>query len=276
MFELFETFITIYETKSFTITANNLLITQSTVTKRLKKLENEINRTLFYRKNMKDIIPTAAAHELYPSAINFIEDWKATQDIFHKNSRKTNFKIGITQSSAVNFLPGLINILKDDLNKINLEINIYDSKKILSLVKAKNINLGIIDQNFSDPQITKFDLFKDKLVLAGETSDTIFFLREIKNEIGDLTKKIFIKNNIYFEETISINDYATIINFVKNKRGSTFLPKTLVPENVSIKESPENYLLHYSLIHYYNESNDVINELLLKIKNNVKTLLSDI
>lgn len=276
MFELFETFITIYETKSFTITANNLLITQSTVTKRLKKLENEINRTLFYRKNMKDIIPTTAAHELYPSAINFIEDWKTTQDIFHKKSKKTNFKIGITQSSAANFLPGLIKILKEDLNKINLEINIYDSKKILSLVKSKNINLGIIDQNFSDPQITKFDLFQDKLVLAGETNDTIFFLREIKNEIGDLTKKIFIKNNIYFEETISINDYATIINFVKNKKGSAFLPKTLVPENVSIKESHENYLLHYSLIHYYNESNEVIDELIFKIKSNVKTLLSGI
>ena len=52
---------------------------------------------------MKDIIPTTAAHELYPSAINFIEDWKTTQDIFHKNSKKTNFKIGITQSSAANF-----------------------------------------------------------------------------------------------------------------------------------------------------------------------------
>ena len=53
MFDLFETFITLYDTRSFTVTANILFITQSTVTKRIQRLENELESQFFTVKILK-------------------------------------------------------------------------------------------------------------------------------------------------------------------------------------------------------------------------------
>ena len=276
MFELFKTFISVYEAKNFTVAANQLLVAQSTITKRLKRLESDLDITLFRREISKDVIPTTAAHELYPIAINFVESWKTTQNSFKHKSQKTIFKIGITQSNAILLLPNLIKILEEDLTNIELKINIYDSKKILSLVKSKNLNLGVLDQDFSDPQITKIPLFKDHLVLAGDLNSDVFFLREIKHEIGDLAKKILTINNFYFKEIVSINDYGTIINFVENKKGVALLPRKLVPKNTPFNELNENYLLHYSFIHHYNESNEIINKVMFKIKENILSFTDEI
>lgn len=46
MFSLLETFLSIYETQSFTRTGNYLFISQPTVTLRIKKLEEELGSPL--------------------------------------------------------------------------------------------------------------------------------------------------------------------------------------------------------------------------------------
>ena len=64
MFSLFETFIAIYETRSFTKAGQYLFISQPTVTVRIKKLE-EVGNSLFIRGKNREVIPTEAAKLLY-------------------------------------------------------------------------------------------------------------------------------------------------------------------------------------------------------------------
>lgn len=272
MFDLFETFTEAYETRNFTLTANHLFITQSTVTKRLQKLEDELNTVLFCRKNLKEIVPTNSADELYPIALNFLKEWNVTQNHFRNKSSKQTLKIGITQSSAISILPSIFNIIKDELDDIDLKIRIYDSKKILSLVESKELNIGIIDQNFSSPQVIQKPLFQDRLVLAGNIKTEIMFVREIKLQIGCLTKKIIQQNKYQFEKIVSVNDYQTIIEFIKNDMGMGFLPQKLVPKNVTFQTLKSDYILHYSFIHHYNESDKMVQDLILKIKKGLSNL----
>lgn len=266
MFDLFETFTEAYETKNFTLTASHLFITQSTVTKRLQKLEEELNVVLFCRKNLKEILPTQSADELYPIALNFLKEWKHTQNHFQNKSQKQIIKIGITQSSAISILPNIFEIIKDDLENIDLKIRIYDSKKILMLIEAKDLDIGIIDQNFSSPQISKFPLFKDNLVLAGNPEKNTIFVREIKFQIGCLTKKIIQQNSFQFKKMVSINDYDTIIRFIKEDLGAGFIPQKLVPQKVHFQKLNSDYFIEYSIINHYNESNQLVKNLLKKIK----------
>lgn len=55
MFSLLETFLSIYETQSFTRTGNYLFISQPTVTLRIKKLEEELGSPLFYGGAIKKL-----------------------------------------------------------------------------------------------------------------------------------------------------------------------------------------------------------------------------
>lgn len=275
MFDLFETFLTLYETKSFTTTSNYLFVTQSTVTKRLQKLEAELNTVLFCRNNIKDISPTPEADKFYPTALQFVKTWKKTQDDFVNHSIKTTVKIGVSQSSAKLILPKLVNLIKEDLKYYNFKIRIYDSKKIFSLVETHQIHLGIIDQDFSNPKVTKIPLFKDKLVLAGNIDTNIFFLREIKFQLGYYMKK-FLKEPVFnFEHVITINDNDTILSHVKQGIGASLLPLKMMTDEMTYQELPSEYLLHYSIVHYSLESNTQLKELINKIKNNIDFLSSE-
>lgn len=68
MFTLFETFLAVYETKSFTRAADHLYVSQSTITVRIKKLELELKAKLFIRGQNQEVIPTEAANIFYGQA----------------------------------------------------------------------------------------------------------------------------------------------------------------------------------------------------------------
>lgn len=98
MFSLFETFIVVYETKSFTLAGKYLFISQPTVTVRIKKLEEELKSTLFLRGKHQEIIPTEAAILFYPKAIAYLKNGRKTKLKFKKISCKTSFQNwGLTQ-----------------------------------------------------------------------------------------------------------------------------------------------------------------------------------
>lgn len=65
MFQWLETFISVYENNNFTKAANELSISQPTISVHIEKLETEIGVVLFERSSNKKITPTLAAHFLY-------------------------------------------------------------------------------------------------------------------------------------------------------------------------------------------------------------------
>jgi len=272
LFDLFETFICLYETKSFTTTSNYLFVTQSTITKRLQKLESELNTTLFCRKNIKQIAPTPEADTLYPIALNFVKTWQSTQRKFQNNLEKTTLKIGVSQSSATLILPKLFILLKDDLKQLNLKIRIYDSKKIASLIETNILDIGIIDQDFSSPKINKFNLFKDKLVLAGDTNTNIFFVREIKLQLGHFVKQFLKEEKFHFEHLVHMNDNETILNHVKQGLGVSLLPKRMLTKDVPFQDLTSDYLLYYSIIFHSNDNRPTIKNIFDKITKNIDWL----
>lgn len=79
MFALLETFIAVFETKSFTRAANQCFISQPTATVRIKKLEEELKVHLFSRGQHQEVIPTESAHLLYPKALKTLNDWNELQ-----------------------------------------------------------------------------------------------------------------------------------------------------------------------------------------------------
>ncbi|WP_108651600.1 LysR family transcriptional regulator [Dongshaea marina] len=66
-----EHFIQIYELKSISAAAKECGVTQSAITKSLKKLEELLGLTLFYR-HTREMSPSDAAHGLYEHALDIV------------------------------------------------------------------------------------------------------------------------------------------------------------------------------------------------------------
>ena len=112
MFALLETFIAVFETKSFTRAANQCFISQPTATVRIKKLEEELKVHLFSRGQHQEVIPTESAHLLYPKALKTLNDWNELQfSLKNQTPSRKPFKIAASHSSATTVLPLIFNNL---------------------------------------------------------------------------------------------------------------------------------------------------------------------
>ena len=74
MFQIFKTFVSVYETHNFTRTADKLYLSQPTVSSQIKKLEEQLQVSLFIRNGKQEIIPTKEADFLYPRIIKIMEE----------------------------------------------------------------------------------------------------------------------------------------------------------------------------------------------------------
>ena len=80
-----ETFLMIVKTKSITKTAENLFLTQPTISHRLKNLENELNFQLIIRKKgYKSIELTSKGEEFISIAERWISLWKEMKVLEHE------------------------------------------------------------------------------------------------------------------------------------------------------------------------------------------------
>lgn len=66
MFALLETLIAVYETGQFTIAADELKVSQSTVSSRIASLEAMVGAPLFVRHAKSDVTPHRSRHTAVP------------------------------------------------------------------------------------------------------------------------------------------------------------------------------------------------------------------
>ena len=85
MFALLETFIAVFDTKSFPRAASQCFSSQPPATVRIKKLEEELKVQLFSRGQHQEVIPTESDHLLYPKALKTLNDWNELQFSFKKS-----------------------------------------------------------------------------------------------------------------------------------------------------------------------------------------------
>ncbi|WP_162231459.1 LysR family transcriptional regulator [Secundilactobacillus paracollinoides] len=60
-----QTFMTVYETRNFSVAAKQLFISQPSVSVQINRLEQTLDMTLFVRNGRRQVQPTPAADQLY-------------------------------------------------------------------------------------------------------------------------------------------------------------------------------------------------------------------
>lgn len=267
MLSSLQTFVTLYETRNFSKTAQLLFISQPAVTARIKKLEETLNTLLFSRINNKEVIPTCIADQFYFKAVRLLSDWDKTQtEISSIINNKTSFNLGLSPNSASLFEIPILDILKPYLDILNLKIQIFDSQTIFNLVKTHELHFGIIERMYNHECITRFDILDDELVLAGNLSSDNFFVRKINFETAPFTKKFMKEDTFKYKNSINVNNINTILNYINREMGTSIISKNLLTKNTPYQKLSKEYMRTFSGIYYTDEQDRLILEIIDKLK----------
>lgn len=149
-YNLYKSFLVVYETKNISRAADILYISQPAVSHNIKELEKQLNIQLFYKKS-NGMNTTSEADILYKyisSAFNSI--WKGELTISDMAGLKTGVvKIGIPSYLTVLFLSDIITDFRAKYPNVKIEIVSKPIPDLITMLQTQNIDIVIDSQPIS-------------------------------------------------------------------------------------------------------------------------------
>ncbi|CDM70165.1 LysR family transcriptional regulator [Clostridium bornimense] len=270
MIEELKTFITVVEVKNFTKAADQLNLSQPSVSNHIKNLENYFGVTLINRSvKQKSIFITERGYILYKKAKEIITLLETTyMEIQNKsNSIKGSIKVGASLTIGEYVIPDFLAYFTKKYPDIDIEVVIENTAVICNGLKDMILDVGLIEGTSSSSSFEQEYFSRDEMVLALPYYNNItqekFSLNKLQNqrwiarEEGSGTREflnMFLGVNEITPQNIMIlgSNYA-VKEAVKNNLGITIISKLVAAEAVKNKEIctidlGENYIRHFSYI----------------------------
>lgn len=234
-----QAFIEVYEKQSFSGAAKSLGLTQSALSQRVFKLEDELEATLLVR-NPNDIVLTRAGEKLFQFCLNLRS---LEQDVFQnlkKETLQSEIRLGVYSSVGDSvILPSIIKLTKNN-PKLKLNIKTKEMKDMIKILQNAEVDFIILNYVPQIQGIESVILGEEKnfcfegvhykgpelLFLDHDENDqfTMEFLRQQKKKL-DLDKV----------ERHFMDDVYGIIFGVEQNLGRGVIPDHLVKNNRKIK-----------------------------------------
>ncbi|KRN76188.1 LysR family transcriptional regulator [Weissella minor] len=271
MFNLLQTFIAVYETRSFTQAANQLFISQPTVTTHIQKLENELQTQLFVRQG-KQVIPTAMAQQFYPQAQSIQSEWLNTKRALTQVAKQNvRVVIGVSHSSATTLLPQILLSLADLLKNVDLSVRMLNSEQVFDGIQNHHIHIGIIEKPLSDQNISSFPLASDQLVHAGDFTSSTWLIRETGSGIYHFTHEYLELNHIHPQQLIEMDNNDIIVAQLKTGLGQSIISSRFIDESIPYETLGPEFNREFYMVNHVNETEPVVLQLIDYVKKHVDT-----
>lgn len=240
-----ECFLAVVRYGNITNASKHLYISQSTISQKIKSLEEKVEVTLFKRsKGISNVTLTKEGDYFFKLALKW-EDLVSESTLLKEKHFKQRISIGAVDSIH-NFVMSdpykqLVNQNKD----INYFFRTHQSSEIYDLLESNSIDIGFLLEEKYSKNLIKEEYFKEDMVLVLNDADNILNI----NHLVDLNplKEIFIDwgsnyriwraKNIGFETTLGVQvDTGLLLEKFLQEAGSW----TIVP--VSLAEHIKNNL----------------------------------
>lgn len=161
-----EAFIMVVEKKSFSDAAASLKSSQPAISLKIKSLEEDLGLDLLER-GMSGIQPTAAGMLVYHASKEIMQRWSRLEDeLFGFQDTLTgSLTIGASTIPGTYLLPRWIKKFRSQYPKVDVTIEIGDSKKILTKLLDHQIDVGIIGMHQDSNKLRFRSIASDSLVL---------------------------------------------------------------------------------------------------------------
>jgi DNA-binding transcriptional LysR family regulator len=164
-------FASVFRHKSFSKAAEELSLTQPTVSDHIKALERELDCRLFDRLSRK-ILPTEEARALIGRAQEIIDKTERFKDILLelKEDLSGHFIIGASTIPGTYILPGLTSSFRKKHPAVLFEIVVSDSREIINKVAEHELLIGIVGAKLDVKQLHYEPFLDDELIVIAPDS----------------------------------------------------------------------------------------------------------
>jgi DNA-binding transcriptional LysR family regulator len=139
-----ETFLDLWETRNFRRTAERLGVTQSTVSGRLKALEETVGQTLFLRSR-SGVEPTTAGMQFEPHARALRRGWtEALHAVRGAAAEAVTLRIGIQHDLAADYIGDWLTLFRGALPGTGFYFEADYSNQMCADIIAGNLDLALM------------------------------------------------------------------------------------------------------------------------------------
>ena len=253
-YELYKVFYYVAKTKNITKASEILLISQPAITQTIKKLESELDATLFYRTS-RGMELTNLGEELFQNIKNSIEclnNCKRLLNEFDLKEIKTIRIGGGTTLLKHNALMGF-KVFKEKYPNIKIEIirgitsellnKLHDN--ILDLVlfnmpvqMDENLDYRIIEttQDIFVANSNFYDNLKGKKISIKDLTNLPLVLQSDVSSSRKFLNSICKKNKILLNNSYELESYDLVLAFVKAGLGIGFINKNHILKEIGTGE----------------------------------------
>ena len=255
-FKNIKAFIEVANHMSFTKAAEHSYLSQPSLSKAVKKLEEELNVLLFNRST-RQLSLTDAGEIVYKQGKQALSSLNELPSLLDEliGAASGDIKIGMPPLIGTLFFPKIARKFHEQYPNVNIELSELGAKVIEDLVEDGQIDAGIIVLPTDDTIFNIHPFIEDEFVLFVHRDHSLadrgaVAISELKDEKLILFSKSFTLHNYIinackeagFNPIISYesSQWDLIIELVASKLGITLLPKSIIEKqsNANIKMIP--------------------------------------
>ena len=158
-------FLSIYETGSTTAAAEQLFISQPTVSVALRDLEEHYGVRMFERY-AKHLYVTPAGQQMYQYARHLVSLMEEAEDAIRSLGEAGTLRVGSSITIATRFLPEYVRRFKELYPQMQVRVKVDNTDTIARMVLDNQIDLGLVEGKVHSPYILAKPYSGDRLVMV--------------------------------------------------------------------------------------------------------------
>lgn len=248
LFRQVECFLAVARLGNLSRAAEEMYLTQPTLTARLKALEEEVGDQLFVRTS-RGMRLTEAGREFLPFAGKIVKNLKEGKERLRELQGATGGRLALGASPGVSTyaLPAMLERYTASHPKVAVSVKTGHSEDVLDMVLKEDVQLGLA-REIEHPDVETIMLYEDELVLVVDTQHRFTEKGAVEiEEIGRERLVLFDRSSSYYETTrslfrnagirelhaIELDNIEAAKRMVEHRLGVAFLPRASVVRSVA-------------------------------------------
>jgi DNA-binding transcriptional LysR family regulator len=238
---ILKTFLEVHRTCHFGNAADNLFVTQATVSARIRQLEDELGVKLFHR-DRNNIQLTPAGHKFLRYAESILNIWNRAQlDINVREEGKTPLVIGAIPNLWDSNLVSLLNNIKMQYPDIAIIAEALASDSLIRRLLDQSIDIGFTSDYPQTPGLVTAEACSCDLVMVSSGRDETVESAFRKNYVFvDWGSSFRNEHALLFPDMLSpgirLGPGYIACDYIRQYGGTAYLPESVIGNDSSEKK----------------------------------------
>lgn len=264
----FRIFLNVCQTLNMTRSAEQLCMTQPSISQAIAELESHYHCKLFERVGKK-LQLTIQGGELSARSASILDLLESTKHYFQNSAKRRTIRLGCSATVGSFLLPTLIAMKQRERPELQIDFRVGNTTEIEAALLRGEIDLAFVEGRIHSVSLKSHVVIKDELALVGSPS---LIPKGKSSSIKDIEKMPFLMREKgsgtaeLMEDTLSewkiaphicgvVNSIDALLRLVRCGAGITFLPRLAVAKDLEegllteVHLSKKRIVRHFKLVY---------------------------